>query len=790
MNISYRWLCELVPGLSPGAQEIADRLALLGAPVDEVADVGTPLRDVVIARVIAAAPHPNADRLRVCTVDAGSAPVQVVCGATNVQADRYYPFAPVGATLPGGVGIRRAKIRGEESQGMLCSARELGLGRDHEGILELHGELQPGTSFIESVGLDDFRLAVDVTPNRADLLSHFGVAREVAAAYGKRAQLAALPGASDMPELRLAEHGSGARVTIEDAALCSRYLGLIIRGVRVGPSPEWLAGRLRAVGLRPISNVVDATNFVLHELGQPLHAFDLDRLGNVVVVRGAREGERIVTLDGVERSLRAGMPVIADAERPVAVAGVMGGSDTEVHSDTRDILVECALFDPAAVRATRRGLNLSTDASYRFERGVDPDGMLRALQRVAQLIVAVAGGSVEPAVAVAGPGPAALPPVRLRLHRVEQVLGTEITEDRITAYLEPLGFEVAPADNGAIGVRVPGHRRNDVAAEIDIIEEIARRHGYDAFPEQLQPFRPSAAPDHPLFALEDRLRAMLVAHGLMEAHTAAFAPESEGSVSLLLPLSATEDRLRASLLPGLIRRVEYNFARGARSIRLFELGTTFEPGTDVLPDESTRLGVAVTGLRQPPHWAGQPTVFDVWDLKALAADVADMLGCELAPGAGSAMLEPGLSFRLLSRDNGEERGAAGRLAAGRIDAPTWADDVWVLEVELQIGAPGGVRFQPLPQYPAVERDLALLVPDDQPAASVMQTVRLAGGPLLEATAPFDVYNGSGMPTGVRSIAFRLRFRAKDRTLRDDEIDSVVRRILQRLNDDLGIQQRT
>jgi phenylalanyl-tRNA synthetase beta chain len=794
MNISYRWLQELVPGLAADPQECADRLAMLGAPVDDVVDLGGPLRDIVIGRVERAGRHPNADRLTLCVVDAGTGEtVQVVCGAPNVVQGAYYPFAPVGARLPGDVVIRRARIRGEESQGMLCSPRELGLGRDHEGIMQLRGTFTPGASFSAALGLDDVRLDVDVTPNRPDLLSHLGVARELAAAYGLEAALHPPSGVTALPPIGEAagDAGGGVSVRIEDPDLCARYVGLVIRGVQVGPSPEWLASRLRAIGLRPISNVVDATNHVLHELGQPLHAFDLDRLGHSVVVRRARPGERMTTLDGVDRTLSADMLVIADDRRPVAIAGVMGGADTEVHADTSTILLECAHFDPQSVRATRTALGLSTDASYRFERGADPDGMGLAIQRAAELIAAVAGGTVEAVAAGAGPGLPALPPVHLRLARVAQVLGESFTSAQVADLLLPLGFGVANAGDASVMVTVPGHRRYDVGREEDLIEEIARRHGYDRFSEELRPFRPTAVPTHPLFRLEDRLRSVLVGRGCLEARTAAFAPEDAGEVALLLPLAATESRLRRDLLTGLVRRVEYNFARGARSIRLFELGTAFgAPDGSGVPVETTRLAVVLTGPRQPLHWSGADEAFDIWDLKGMASAVAAELGLELEPAAAAPMLDEALSFRLLAGENGETRGSAGRIRSDLVDAPAWAGDVWGLEVELTVqGDAHPVRFQPLPAHPSVERDLALLLPTALPAAQVGTAIRAAGGDFLDHVAPFDVYAGAGVAAGLRSVAYRLRFRAPDRTLTDAEVDDTVRRILRRLNDDLGVQQR-
>jgi phenylalanyl-tRNA synthetase beta chain len=796
MNISYRWLQELVPGLNLEPQQLADRLAMLGAPVDEVIDLGASLRDIVIGRVLEAGRHPNADRLSLCSVDAGGETLQVVCGAPNVRPGAYYPFAPVGAALPDGMVIRKAKIRGAESQGMLCSARELGLGRDHDGILELHGEFEPGASFIAATGLDDRRLVVDVTPNRPDLLSHIGIAREIAAAEGLKVQLRDIAGASDAA---LAQpitgngsthvEGGGVRIRIDDPLLCPRYIGLVIRGVRVGPSPEWLAARLRAIGLRPISNVVDATNWVLHELGQPLHAFDLDRLGSDVVIRTARDGERIVTLDGVDRALRSGMLVIADAERPVAIAGIMGGADTEVHDGTVDVLLECALFDLRSVRATRRAVNLPTDASYRFERGIDDSTMELAAERAARLIMSIAGGYLDGS-AVAGTAP--LPPaaVRLRLDRVAQILGERFTAAQVADCITPLGFDVE-GNGDVLKVGVPAHRRHDVAREEDLVEEIARRHGYDQFSEALRPFRPGTVPTHPLFLLEDRLRRMLIGRGFMEAHTAAFAPESDGDVSLLLPLAATESRLRRALLPGLLRRVEYNFARGTRSIRLFELGTVFAPprGNAALPEEETRLAIVFTGLSRPQHWTESEADFDLWDLSGLTHELAEMLDVDVSQTAEHPLLDGALSFRMLSADNGAVKGVAGRVRGEAVDGPAWAGACWALEVTLEPVAGGGVRYQVLPTQPATDRDLALLVPVSMPAAQVADTIRSHAGPLLERVEIFDVYTGKGVPADMRSVAYRLRFRASDRTLTDAEVEDVTRRLLERLQVEIGVRQR-
>jgi phenylalanyl-tRNA synthetase beta chain len=799
MNVSIRWLRALAPDLADAPHAVAERLAMLGAPVDAVVDLGGPLRDIVIGRVEEARPHPNADRLTLTKVNAGGELVSVVCGAPNVRAGAYYPFAPVGTTLPGGLQIGRRKIRGEESQGMLCSARELELGRDHEGILELHGTFEPGARFVDAVALDDTRLEVDVTPNRPDLLSHVGIARELAPRGVASLVLPDFPDGAAIADVafvsaRGSAQAGGVTVRIEDEAACPRYIAVMIRGVRVGPSPEWLAARLRAVGQRPINNVVDATNYVLQELGQPLHAFDLGRLGDTVVVRRARASETLVTLDGVERKLDETILAIADAERPVALAGIMGGEATEVTGETTDVLLECALFEPRTVRSGRRALGMSTDASYRFERGVDPTLQRRAAARCAELIRVVAGGAIdEVAVEAAAPEPPA-PPVRLRRSRAERVLGEPFTTDAMRALLAPIGFETQSADADALEVIVPGHRRYDVAREDDLVEEVARRHGYDAFPDEVRPFRPSTVPTDPMAELEDRLRTLLVGRGFLEARGAPFVSETGGDVALMLPLASTESHLRRDLLPGLLRRVEANFNRGTRDVRLFEIGTAFAPdGEHARPVETTRLAAVLTGDRAPTHWSGDPGTFDVWDVKAVLEEVAAAVGAVVEPASDGARwsdFDVGAAFEART-GAGRVLGAAGAVRADRIDAPAWAAAVFGLEIILEPAAAEKriAAFTPLPAFPPIERDLALVAPRSTTAAALEGTIRAAGGPLLVRLVPFDVYEGRGIPEDRRSVAFRLRFRSPERTLTDEEVEPVVAGILERLAREHDVQRR-
>ncbi len=801
MNVSYRWLRDMVPGLDLRPENLAEHLALRGAPVKDISSAGAELGDIVMGVVLASTQHPNADRLSLCTVDGGQGEVKVVCGAPNVKAGAWYPFAPVGAVLPGNFKIKKSKIRGEVSEGMLCSSQELGLGTEHDGILEIQGEFTAGEPFVEAIGLDDATMDVEITANRGDLLSHAGVARELASEGEGRVELSEIEGDPGI-ELSFERDAQEARrgpvgVRIDDADLCLRYLGAVIRSVKIGPSPAWLQQRLRGAGARPINNVVDATNFVMLELGQPLHAFDLNGLaGTSIVVRRVREDERsFTTLDGEKRKLTSDMLMICDAERPVAIGGVMGGLDSEVEDDTVDILLECALFDPKSIRSTRKALVMSTDASYRFERGVDPEGMELAMSRAVALIVATAGGEVDGPVLDCCPVAFEAATVDLRLSRIEHLLGVAFEADLVRELLTPLGFDVVGESDGTLQVRVPGFRSYDVRREVDLIEEVARAHGYDNFPSDLGPYRPGTVADHPMFALEDELRQSLAARGLLEAQTPAFVPEAEGDVRVANPLATTEPFIRRAILPSLIRRLEHNFAHGNHDVRLFEIGTSFRSaGSGEPPHEEAHLAAVLHGRREPPHWSSDGAALAVWDLKALLERVA------ATAYSGAAVVVPGsqeddtfvagAAFDVQLAD-GSVVGRGGLLKREVVDSPAWAGEIWGLEVRLPSnpGAPEVVTFQPLPQFPAVERDLALLVPDSVSAYDVDALIRMRGGPLLEGVELFDLYRGEGVTQGTRSLAYRLRFRSPDRTLKDKQVDKAVGGILARLKEELSVEQR-
>jgi phenylalanyl-tRNA synthetase beta chain len=784
VNVSLSWLSALL-GRELDAGDVAHRLAMLGVGVEAVTPLHQDLGEVMVGLVESVQRHPNADRLSLCQVNTGTAQVEVVCGAPNVTAGRKYPYAPEGATLPGGLKLSARKIRGVLSHGMLCSARELGLGTEHEGILELATDLPPGTPLLTALPVADTRLELEITANRPDLLGHKGVARDLGAVYGAPIKLPPFPGAAaDGGAPRSAGRQGrvdGVEVSIDDPVGCPRYIAAVIRGVRVGPSPAWLDARLRSVGARPINNVVDATNYILYELNQPMHAFDLARLrGGKVVIRRARAQERLTTLDGEDRALTPEMTMICDAQGPQAVAGVMGGRDSEVSASTTDLLLECAYFDPKRIRATRKALRMDTDASYRFERGVDPAAMADAVRRAVSLIRTVAGGEEREAPVDVYPEPAKPRVVFLRPDFVTRLLGTPVSREEIERHLTSVGFAVAPKE-GRLHVQVPGWRP-DVSREVDLVEEVARLKGYDTFPVELRPFRPSTVPDDPVEPGKARIRRALTALGLNEARLMPLRPEGDEDpalVRLTNPVSRDQAAMRKALVPALVEAVGRNWAVRQRDVRLFEIGNVFRAVSSGRPEERLRVGVVLTGARVPPHWSnnGRPPDYDRWDLKGVFEEVARLAG---PPGE----VRPTATGWVLVDSEGRERGRAEELPA---DRPPWSAPLLGFEVEVEVWRRNPVTYNMLPVTPPVERDLALVLPEGVTAAQVGEVVRQAGRPLLEDVALFDEYRGGGLAG--RSLAWRLWFRATDRTLRDEEVDQAIAGVLRALKERLGVVRR-
>jgi len=809
MIVSHEWLKQFVPH-DRSAQQIGEALSRHCVTLDGVETLGGQLASFVVAQVVEAGRHPNSDHLWVTKVDDGSGTLlDVVCGAPNVVAGCKYPFARTGTVMPNGLKIEKRKIRGETSNGMLCSARELGLGEEHDGILTLETDVAPGTPLLDVMPVADARLDLDVLPNRPDLLSHRGVAREVSAILGVAAlntptELTVAP--STLPSIRGASSATGAvaAVRIEDAVQCPRYVAVVIRGVTVGPSPSWLAQRLDSVGLRSISNVVDATNYVLHGLGHPVHAFDLAKLADrTIVVRPTRDGESLITLDGVTRTVPTGTTVIADAAQPVAFAGVMGGRESEVTDVTTDILLEVAVFDPRFVRTVRKAIGLSTDASYRFERGIDAGDTEAVARLAAALIVQVAGGEVLELLDV-GTQPSARPAVTVRPTRLAMLLGMAVSTEVITSRLQSIGCIVVPGGE-ALSVTPPTWR-HDLTLEVDFIEEVARLIGFDALPDDLRPFRPGTAPDHPIHVASRRVRDLLVGMGLAETRSMPFTATGDASTPRVRnPLAEDEPFLRQSVLDTLARRAEFNLARMQGNLRLFEIGNVFSARDGRLPLEEVRIGALVMGARRPPHFTEpQPPAYDVWDAK----EIAERLILAAFPGR-VARLRPldGAAGWLLEV---EGVGPVGQVYEVALDRPVWASAAWGIEVTLGVmssddvaapgrhahapaertsGALGAIRVTPLPTTPAAEFDLALVVPDTTSAASVEDALRRAGGELLERVALFDEFRGAGVPAGSRSLAWRLTFRHPERTLREKEIEGRRARLLEILAKDMGIHPR-
>ena len=817
MNASVEWLNAFADS-ALSATALRDLITGHTATVDELVALRADLAPIVVARVVEAAPHPDSDHLHVTRVDAGTGELlDVVCGAPNVTAGTLYPFAPTGTVMPGGLRIEKRKIRGQTSNGMLCSARELGLGQEHDGILALDVDVAPGTPFLQAMPVGDARLVIDVLPNRPDLLSHLGVAREIAAVTGRPLALpdigigqVAVPAAR---RFRRAGNAGGVVLHLEDATLASRYLGVVIRGVTVGESPDWLRERLAAVGVRSINNVVDATNYVLHELGHPTHAFDLAKLDpepiapeKTVVVRSAKAGETLLTLDGVTRTLGPDMTVIADSRAPIALAGVMGGQATEVDAATTDLFVEVAVFDAVRTRRTRRLAGLSTDASYRFERGVDVVQAPQALERVAALIVSLAGGRITDAPVDLYAGDPPRVPVILRTSRLARILGIGLPAERVVTLLRAIGCQAdVEAGGAAVHVVAPSWRR-DLVAEVDLAEEVARLHGFDALPDEIRPYRPGSTLDDPLWTIAARLRERLVGAGLLEARPVPFVAGTDAHVRITNPLAENEAHLRRTLLESLARRAEYNLAHMQGNVRLFEIGSVFAPSSGALPAEAMHVGALVMGERRPPHFTdAKPPAFDAWDAKSLAElvvrAVAPGAPVQLVPAAGDGPLL--WTIELAGATLGEVRRVT-------LDAPVWASPAYGVELMLaatsnaEVAPPGRhahatptpatrpmvAPYRPLPATPAAEFDLALLVPVAVSAAAVEGVVRDAAGELLERLVAFDVFEGAGVPDGMRSIAWRLTLRHPERTLRDKEIEGRRSRILAALQTELNVRPRT
>jgi phenylalanyl-tRNA synthetase beta chain len=789
MRVLLSWLREFCP-VELEAEQLADVLTMKGAKVEALTRPWEGLEGVVVARVLEVRDHPRSKKLCIARVDSGSVERELVVGVRNMVEGDLVALAAPGARvpiLPEPLSAR--EIRGIRSDGMLCSARELGISADHAAILVLPADLRVGADVKSALGLDDVVLDIEVTPNRPDFLSVLGVAREAAAATG-------VPLRVHRPILEEVEERAedAATVDILDLERCPRYLARLISGVTVGPSPIQAQARLFASGMRPLSNVVDATNYALLERGHPLHPFDLDLLhGQGIVVRLAESGERLVTLDDVERVLEDEDLVIGDRARAVAIAGVMGSAVAEVSESTRDVLLESAYFERVGILRTARRLRLSTEASTRFERGADPEAVPTSADRAAELVVAWSGGSVLGGAAEAGKDPDRRR-LRVRPERAAWLIGYPVTLAEAKGVFDRLGME-SVATEGALEVEIPGYRV-DLDREVDLVEEIVRVQGYDRLESELPGIRqPGAVPDS--FAFRRRIREILVRTGLREIQSYSFASRQDlelavdgEAVMVANPLAADDAFLRVSLIPGLLRAMGRNIAHGVRGALLFEVGTVFRKADPV--EETERVAWVMAGPASP-GFGGEREPLDFFSAKGAVEALFDGLSIArwTLEGETKSFLHPARSTSVAV--SGKRAGFLGELhpaVAARLDLPPRTAVAELDVAALRSGAEATVDYREVPRFPPVHRDLAFVVDPATPAGAVREEILSAAGGVADSVVLFDLFTGGSIPEGRKSLAFSVDFRAPDRTLTDEEADEAVGRIVERLAARFGAELRT
>jgi phenylalanyl-tRNA synthetase beta chain len=784
MKFSEQWLRSWVnPPVS--RDELVARLSMVGLEVDSVTPAAGEFSGIVIGEILSTEQHPDADKLRVCQVSNGSESFQVVCGAPNARPGIKIPFAMIGAELPGDFKIKKAKLRGVESNGMLCSASELQISDDNSGLMELAVDAPVGGNIRDYLGLDDASIELGLTPNRGDCLSLAGLAREVGAIYAAQVTpLAIAPVAPVHDEVRTVE--------VLAPKACPRYLGRVIRNVDLSkPTPLWMVERLRRSDIRSIDAAVDITNYVMLELGQPMHAFDLAEINGGIRVRMAEEGEKLVLLDGQEVSLRGDTLVIADHQRALAIAGVMGGEHSGVSSKTRDLFLESAFFDTIALAGKARSYGLHTDSSHRFERGVDSQLARQAIERATALLLDIVGGEAGPVIEVVSQ--ADLPqvaPITLRAERIEQMLGMQMDAAEVERLLTALGLSVSAQGAGVWQVGVPSHRF-DISLEVDLIEELGRLYGYNRLPVRYPQARLAPQAKSEARAELATLRRLLVARGYQEAITysfidpklfALFNPGVE-PLQLANPISTDMAAMRSSLWPGLVKALQHNLNRQQSRVRLFESGLRFVGQLEGLKQEAMLAGV-LTGSRLPEGWAHGRDDVDFYDLKAdveaLLGSAGSSLEFSFAPGEHAA-LHPGQTARI-ERD-GRLVGFIGALHPELAKTLGIDQPVYLFELVLAEVAQGRMpKFSELSRFPEVRRDLALLADRELPAVSVLACIREAAGEWLTDLRLFDVYHGKGIDPHRKSLAVGLTWQHPSRTLNDDEVNTTTQNILTSLEE--------
>lgn len=801
MNVSYQWLSQYIDLTGVSAEELAEKMTRAGIEIDVVENRNKGLDNIVVGYVVSREKHPDADKLNVCKVDTGSGEqLQIVCGAKNVDAGQKVPVAQIGAVMPGGMKIKRAKLRGVESQGMICSAKELAMNDKllpkemQEGILVLPEDTEIGTPIADVLGLNDHVLELDLTPNRSDCLSMIGAAYEVGALLGRPVHL---PEETVTESTEQASEAISVRISAPDA--CKRYAARYIANVSIKPSPLWLQNRLLAAGVRPINNIVDITNFVMLEYGQPLHAFDADKLsGNGAIdVRYAAEGETLVTLDGQERKLEPHMLLITDGIKPIGLAGVMGGENSEVSGDTVNILLESAHFAGSVVRKTSRQMGLRSEASLRFEKEVNPEAVIPALNRAAELMRQLAGGTIAAGIVEETAQPHERRTVMLTLDKTNRMLGTALTSADVTSILQRLGLEAAEPEAGVFHVEVPS-RRGDITRAVDLIEEVARIYGYDNIPTTA--IEGPTTPGHLNKGqmIRRAIRRVLTDNGLHEAVTYSFTHPAEtelfptfldGAVPVRLAMPMSEERsvLRTSLLPSLLDVAAYNRNRKNDDVKTFELGRLYLTAQETLTalvKEELALGLLMTGKRSASQWNVSSDTVDFYDVKGVVDALASYLGLEgrIRYEANRPQgLHPGrsASLYLMGAEGEQYIGIIGQVHP-EVQRQKDLGETYVAELRLQPmmdAADFSIAYKALPRFPAVDRDIAVVVDRNVEVGRLVDTAKEAAGEWLESVGVFDIYTGDRIAADKKSVAISLVYRHAEHTFTDEEITTIHGRVI-------------
>ncbi|MFO8113028.1 MAG: phenylalanine--tRNA ligase subunit beta [Desulfosalsimonadaceae bacterium] len=795
MKISLDWLHQYVD-IDTTPAELADMLTMSGFEVEAVMDPYEHLKGVITGKIRDINPHPDADRLACCSVDTGDRIRAIVCGAPNIAKEMTVPCALPDTLLPSGIRVESGSIRGQVSEGMLCSESELGLGTDASGVMQIEDAFSPGMPLTEALCLSDTVFEIGLTPNRPDCLSVIGIAREVAALLDKKLK---------RPDAVIRESDSDIRemtsVSIQNPQMCPRYSARLLTGITVQTSPAWLQRRLISIGIKPINNVVDITNYVMMETGQPLHAFDFNRLsGKRIVVRTClSEAEKtFTTLDGKQRRMDDEALMICDGQEPVAVAGVMGGENSEIGDLTTDVLIESAHFDPVSIRKTAKKLGLSTDASYRFERGVDPEGTVFAMNRAAALMVETAGGTIAGGMIDEYPGRQTIEPIRLSAERTNRHLGTGLTAETIAGHLAAIEFIVTPKDQDAMDVLRPSFRV-DVSRPEDLMEEVARLSGYNNIETTFPAVSAKTEPPLRSFALKSEIREMMVGFGFNEAIHYSFTgkngerleiPEDDVRQKELLvlnPISESQSIMRTTLIASLLEACQKNIFRQERDLKFFELGKAFySHGPESLPDETGLLSAVWTGARRPPLWHEKPVSCDFYDIKGILESLFSALKIKdvayrQAEEALCSYSRPGRSAAI--RAGNLEIGIVGEIKPSVLHRFDIHQPVFAFEINIDLLmslVPEDIGFTPIPRFPATSRDMTLIMDETVPAADVVRTIDALQVGIIEDITIFDVYRGKPIEEGKKSLSIRITYRSHEQTLEDGPVNALHQEITEKL----------